>query len=53
MPRTPTTTPPPDPSTVKHGCVSCVHYPLDKTASPCKSCVRWSHWVDKNPEKAH
>lgn len=58
MPRTPHASPtgaqtPRDPTTVKHGCVSCVHYPLPNTSPPCKSCERWSLWVDKNPERAH
>lgn len=31
---------------VKHGCCSCEHYKLPMNKAPCKTCKRWSNWVD-------
>ena len=33
---------------VKHGCCSCTHYNLPTSKEPCKGCVRWSKWEDKD-----
>ena len=33
---------------VKHGCCSCTHYKLPLKQEPCKGCVRWSNWEDKD-----
>ncbi len=41
-----------NPQDVKHGCCSCAHYKLQMSKEPCKSCKRWSNWVDKDGEKA-
>lgn len=32
---------------VKHGCVDCIAYKWDLKQEPCRSCDRWSNWVDK------
>lgn len=36
---------------VKHGCCSCFHYELPAAKEPCKSCDRFSNWVDKSDQK--
>lgn len=38
---------------VRHGCVDCGHYPLPCGKEPCKSCERWSNWVDKREATAN
>lgn len=38
---------------VRHGCVDCGHYPLPCSKEPCKSCERWSNWVDKKEVTAN
>ena len=31
---------------IKHGCVDCKHRDCSVAKQPCKSCERWSKWVD-------